>query len=84
MKIISIKDACDLLSIAKASYYRLALLALVPKPFKITPNRSVVFAADIDAVIMARASGSGDDQIKELVSNLVAQRSAIQTSAEAM
>ena len=60
--------------ISVPTYYRLVQQELMPPPVKLTPNRSVVPVAEVEAVKAARLAGASDAEVKELVRKLVNAR----------
>ncbi len=75
--IVTTEDSAKQLLISRASFHRLANDGQLPVPFKITPNRSVLFQYEIDEIVQARAAGANDGEIKVLVTNLLERRHSV-------
>ncbi len=60
-----------------SAVYAGAAAGTFPKPLKIASNTSGWLEHEVDAVLRARARGDSKEQIRQLVSDLVAQRSAL-------
>jgi prophage regulatory protein len=56
--------------------YRHVAEELLPPPIRIGPNTSVFIEHEIDAIDQARLAGKSDDEIRTLVRQIVAARSA--------
>ena len=59
----------------RASYYAKAAAGLMPKPLKIGLRACAIPQRELEAVNAARIAGYSDDQIRELVARLHAERS---------
>lgn len=74
LNFLSVPVSAKELLLAPPSYYRLAADELVPPVVKLAKNRSGVIEDELEAVKRARAAGASNDEIRELVRRLVAQR----------
>jgi len=54
---------------------------LLPPPIHLGGKAAGFLAHELEAVISARATGATDDEVKDIVRNLVAARSAKETTA---
>lgn len=80
-KLLTIQQSARSLLLSAPSFYRLVTEGLLPPPFKVSPNRSVVYEYEILSVIEARATGADDEVIKSLIAELVENRSHLMTNA---
>ena len=60
----------------KSSFYDRVAKGLMVKPFKLGPRSSGVPKHEADAILKARIAGVSDDEIRALVSSLMAARAA--------
>lgn len=65
------------------SVYALAKTGLMVPPVKLTPRSSAWPEHEIDAINRARIAGKSDDEIRQLVKELLAARSRVDSNAAA-
>ncbi len=69
------------LGLSRSSVYGHIAQGLFPKPIQIGSRAVAWLSHETDAIIAARIAGQSDDQIRELVIELMNQRSKIQGGA---
>ena len=75
MRLIPVEQAAkEFFLISKPSYYRLAKAKLLPPVVKVSGGRSGVLDSEAESVLAARIAGKNDEEIRQLVRSLVAQR----------
>ena len=67
------------LGLSRSSVYLLMSKGLLPKPIQISSRAVAWLSHETDAIIAARIAGKSDDEIRELVAELMSQRSKTQT-----
>ena len=67
------------LGLSRSSVYLLMSKGLLPKPFQISSRAVAWLSHETDAIIAARIAGKSDDEIRELVTELMSQRSKTET-----
>lgn len=70
MKALRVNDAFNRLGIGRSTGYNHIKAGLFPMPFGTSANARVVLEDEINSLLRARAAGAGDDEIRQLVSNL--------------
>jgi prophage regulatory protein len=75
--LLRINAACALTGDTRSTYYAKAANGLMPKPIKIGPRAAALPAREIAAVNAARIRGASDADLKQLVTDLHAQRAAL-------
>jgi len=65
--------------LSRSSVYGHIAKGLLPKPIQISSRAVAWLSHETDAIIAARIAGKSDDEIRELVSELMSQRSKVQT-----
>lgn len=80
-KLLTVQQSARTLLLSTPSFYRLVTEGLLPPPFKVSPNRSVVYEHEILSVIEARATGADDEVIKSLIAELVETRKHLTANA---
>jgi prophage regulatory protein len=75
MKLLRISDACAVTGDKRSSFYRKVMEGLITKPVKIGCGRAVAWPdTELEAINYARLAGKTDVEIRELVTELDAQR----------
>ena len=69
-----IHAVCDRTGLGRATVYEHIGLGTMTPPIRIGPKWSAWPSNEIDAILTARVAGWSDDQIRELVKRLVAER----------
>ena len=64
--------------LSRSSVYGHIAKGLLPKPIQISSRAVAWLSHETDAIIAARIAGKSDDEIRELVTELMSQRSKIQ------
>ena len=67
------------LGLSRSSVYLLMSKGLLPKPIQISSRAVAWLSHETDAIIAARITGKSDDEIRELVTELMSQRSKTET-----
>ena len=78
--LIRIGDIRRQTGLGRQTIYRQAKAGLLPTWIKIGTRASAWLKNEIDAVIKARAEGKSNDEIRDLVSKLMAERKQTQFS----
>ena len=65
--------------LSRSSVYGHIAKGLLPKPIQISSRAVAWLSHETDAIIAARIAGKSDDEIRELVIELMSQRSKVQT-----
>lgn len=76
MRILRIREARAKTGDSNSNFYNKVSAGLLPPPIKLSARSSACLESELDAVLAARAAGAGDDEIRILVKDLVARRSA--------
>lgn len=74
MEIWRIKTITEQLGIARSTFYHLQKNSLMPMSINIGPGARGVIYRELVAVLDARAAGASDEEIRQLVANLHAER----------
>jgi prophage regulatory protein len=69
-----IRTVCDRIGFGRSTVYEHISDGTLPPPIRIGPKWSAWPSDEIDALLAARVAGWSDDQIRELVTRLVALR----------
>ncbi|CZF77204.1 Prophage CP4-57 regulatory protein (AlpA) [Grimontia celer] len=67
-------QAASVLGVSKATLYKHIQMGILPASIKMGPGSVAWLESELDAVISARIAGYSESDIKELVSQITAQR----------
>lgn len=77
MKLLRVRSLPERLGISRQAIYQLVAKDLLPSPFQIgSGGAAVVPEHELDRVVAARSAGATDDQVREIVRDIYAQRVA--------
>lgn len=75
-RLIKLPDVAAATALRSTSIYACIKAGTLPPPIKLTARSSAWVESEIAAINAARIAGKSDDEIRELVRELVAQRAA--------
>lgn len=73
-RLLKLPQVCDLSAIRTTALYGAVKAGLYTPPIKVTPRSSAWPENEVAAINAARIAGRSDQEIRELVAQLVAQR----------
>ena len=74
MSLLRIPRVLDITGESRSAFYAKIARGLMVQPVKIGQRASAIPSAEVDALITAKTGGATDDQIRQLVERLHAQR----------
>lgn len=74
MRLLRMKDAIDRWPGGRSSYYEKVKCGLLPPPVRVAGRMSAVPEHELDRILAAWIAGYSDDEVRELVRQIVAER----------